>query len=301
MTCILISLIIVAVAMSFTYRVRQKLRLALVVEDRVQADLRAWSVMQEVLFILSTTLYTTNGTYVPWSEQRRQFRIGGPSLDSRVFLNFYGKEAHWGDDATVTIEDMSSKLSFIDAGSRRLQKLLEYHGLKPGVIGKIIDGLMDWQDADDFKRLNGAESWDYRMSEKGYGPRNWYCQVPEELLLIEGMTPEILDKIQQDVVLFNGGFFNYLNASPALLRALFAPHFQMADLVVSYREQGLLNRHLFAQITGIAGGEGLSFTPGNKFRVVVRARHGQGASQIEIIYNNSETLKTPFQIELWRR
>jgi general secretion pathway protein K len=70
--------------------------------------------------------------------------------------------------------------------------LLVNYGL-PGEQAEVIaDSVLDWKDADELHRLNGAES-DYYMSlPDPYKSKNGNYDTPEELLLVKGMTPEIL-------------------------------------------------------------------------------------------------------------
>ena len=56
----------------------------------------------------------------------------------------------------------------------------------------IVDSVLDWIDSDETHRLHGAES-DYYMSlPNPYKAKNNKFDAVEELLLVKGMTPEIL-------------------------------------------------------------------------------------------------------------
>ncbi len=56
----------------------------------------------------------------------------------------------------------------------------------------IIDALVDWIDADDQESDLGAESSYYQSLEKSYSCRNGPVRYIEELLLIKGISPELL-------------------------------------------------------------------------------------------------------------
>lgn len=62
----------------------------------------------------------------------------------------------------------------------------------PGMTETICDSLLDWMDADDEPRAFGAEGEFYGALEKPYRPRNGVPLSIEELLLVRGMTREIL-------------------------------------------------------------------------------------------------------------
>ncbi len=56
----------------------------------------------------------------------------------------------------------------------------------------IVDALVDWIDADDKESDNGAESSYYQAFEPAYGCRNGPVLYIEELLLVKGITPQLL-------------------------------------------------------------------------------------------------------------
>lgn len=56
----------------------------------------------------------------------------------------------------------------------------------------MIDCLLDWIDAGDFQRLNGAESDDPFYQERGYPVKNGLLDSVEELLLIKGWGEDVL-------------------------------------------------------------------------------------------------------------
>ncbi len=62
----------------------------------------------------------------------------------------------------------------------------------PGMTADIADAILDWIDADDTPRANGAESEFYGSLTPPYAPRNAPPATIEELLLVRGVTPELL-------------------------------------------------------------------------------------------------------------
>jgi len=62
-------------------------------------------------------------------------------------------------------------------GAQALQNL-------PGITSVVVDSILDWLDADDDPRPQGAESDWYRQQQKSYGARNAPVIALEELLLI---------------------------------------------------------------------------------------------------------------------
>lgn len=62
----------------------------------------------------------------------------------------------------------------------------------PGMTPEVADSILDWIDADSTPRSNGAEADRYASLGIGIQPRNALPTVIEELLLIPGITPELL-------------------------------------------------------------------------------------------------------------
>ncbi len=102
-----------------------------------------------------------------------------------------------GGNYTVMIMDETGKIDInaVD-GIRRthliLKNLLMNSGVKEEDADTIIDSILDWRDPDDLYRLHGAES-DYYMSlPVPYKAKNADFDTVEELILVKGMTREIL-------------------------------------------------------------------------------------------------------------
>ena len=62
----------------------------------------------------------------------------------------------------------------------------------PGMTDDVADNILDWIDADDTARPNGVESQYYGQLNPPYQPRNGPPTSIEELLLVKGVTPELL-------------------------------------------------------------------------------------------------------------
>ncbi len=62
----------------------------------------------------------------------------------------------------------------------------------PGMTDAIADAILDWIDPDDTPREQGAESETYSNLQPAYAARNGPPVSIEELLLVQGVTPELL-------------------------------------------------------------------------------------------------------------
>lgn len=148
-----------------------------------------------------------------------------------------------GGHYSVAITDESGKLDINTAPDIILRNLLNNLGTKGEDADIIVDSILDWKDPDDLTRLNGAET-DYYMSlPKPYKARNADFETVEELLLVRGVTPEILYGKGD-----HKGIFNFLtvhsrvntvniNAAPKeVLAAVPGITPEIAEGIVGYRE-----------------------------------------------------------------
>jgi type II secretory pathway component PulK len=62
----------------------------------------------------------------------------------------------------------------------------------PGMTADIADAILDWMDADDQARENGCEESYYSRLNPPYAPKNGPLDTIEELLLVRGVTPQLL-------------------------------------------------------------------------------------------------------------
>lgn len=148
-----------------------------------------------------------------------------------------------GYDVGITIE--SGKVDINRTPEVILRSLLEMLGYEPEVVDTIADSIMDWKDADDFYRLQGAES-DYYMSlPDPYEARNAKFETVEELMLVKGVTPEILygEEGKKGLIDFltvysTTGKIN-LNAAPRqVLMAIPGMTPEIVDTLIQWREEG---------------------------------------------------------------
>ena len=103
-----------------------------------------------------------------------------------------------GSDARCTIQiiDLERKFNINRAaedsmGKFPLEKTFELMGVDTGLSPYLIDAIKDWRDTDDNRRVSGAESDTYEAKTPSYTAKNGPIDDLRELLLIEGITPEI--------------------------------------------------------------------------------------------------------------
>jgi len=90
------------------------------------------------------------------------------------------------DESAKLNLNMLDKLQLDDTQSRTLLMGL------PGMTEYIADSIRDWTDADDTMRQYGAESEYYENLSPPYAAKNGPLETIDELLLVQGVTPELL-------------------------------------------------------------------------------------------------------------
>ncbi len=184
-----------------------------------------------------------------------------------------------------SIIDEDSKININNASRDTIIKLLELSGVEAGEMrDTIADSIEDWRDDDSLHRLNGAEE-DYYMSlSSPYHCKNGNFDTVEELLMVKGMTTEILygnmeiasasprndneesenEKyagIYQYLTVFGTGTIN-LNTAPELLLRVVKGDEEARNIISKRQENnGVYDEsqksYMFAiESTGIIGGRG---------------------------------------------
>ena len=150
----------------------------------------------------------------------------------------------------VTMKDEESKFPINRATPQQIHRLLDLLGVDPTDADVITDSIGDWIDADDLTQLNGAESDYYLRLTPPYRAKNAPLDRVEELLLVRGVTPELMygqpaageaEAVPGLIDLLTtttSGLLNVNTASPLVLRALLGLDETQVDAIVNKRDGG---------------------------------------------------------------
>jgi general secretion pathway protein K len=96
-------------------------------------------------------------------------------------------------EARVRLESADGLIDANAASDKLLASLFDSMGVNEQLRNELVDSILDWRDADDVRRLYGAEVDDYGQVFLGPDrlPRNRPFQRLNELLLVKHMTREI--------------------------------------------------------------------------------------------------------------
>lgn len=220
---------------------------------------------------------------------------------------------------TVAFRDESGRfpLATMDAGT--LSAFFVALGIATSETEKLADCLLDWTDADDNKRLNGAEIDDYDAAGTRAIPPNCALRDLSELREIlnfreiffdDSGTPNELFTLFEEAVSLNAskGKPNINTATPAALLALTADTDADAGTILEYlnsKSSADGAPHIFRNANDLsrAGAETLankiSFNV-RTLRIVVTARRGEASfvldTLVEISTAQSQNNSSPFKI-----
>ncbi len=118
-------------------------------------------------------------------ELRGSFTILSPNLDDEG--NLGGVRYGFEDESTrLNLSTIMTLENALPSSGKTLLMAL------PEMTEEIADAILDWLDTDDDARELGAEIAYYSGLDPPYAPKNGPMETVEELLLVRGITPELL-------------------------------------------------------------------------------------------------------------
>jgi general secretion pathway protein K len=214
-------------------------------------------------------------------EEQESWRIDGTEQVGALGGGYY----------RVRLADESGKIDLNLAPELILRNLLTSLNL-PGedkdlLVNTIVDSILDWKDADDFHRLNGAESDYYQSLPHPYKAKNGNFDTVEELILVKGVTAEILYGNDQKpglvdflTVQAKTNKINLNAASKPVLMALPGMTSEIAEAVIAYRQdKEILSLQEIAALLGEAQAQltpYVTVTAGNTFTIESRGYKNSG-------------------------
>jgi type II secretory pathway component PulK len=117
----------------------------------------------------------------------------------------------------IAVSDLGAKVNINTVDEGELQQFLLASGIDALVADALSQAMMDWRDADDFRRFRGAERGDYERASARELPRDGPFESTDELRFVRGMTPAIRATIGPKITVFGSGQVNVNKASEAVL------------------------------------------------------------------------------------
>ena len=207
---LLISAVISLLAIRFTATAQNQLEMALQVDLRVKAELKAKSVLNEVIFLELSEAVRPN-----------DLNASLVLLPAKSSLNRYGETIEWNEKVQVKIQDMNGLLP---------QMFVDHVLWKPVLLGlsfseqEVEEYLGIWGDMQDHNLVSwdGSGEEPSKLSSGGLF-LNGYAQNNKLLLWLFSGQPEALEVLEEisDINAFYET--NLLNSPDALLSVLLEP------------------------------------------------------------------------------
>jgi general secretion pathway protein K len=122
------------------------------------------------------------------------------------FFDFTWHEETLGNGSfRVRLVDEGGKINLNRADENTLRRIFTNIGVEEPRRSVLVDSILDWVDADDLHRINGAENDYYGSLSPPYSAKNGLFDTVEELLWVRGVTPEIFFGSTAESTAENGG------------------------------------------------------------------------------------------------
>ena len=213
----------------------------------------------------------------------------------------------------------TGKVDINSADQSLLQELMLHAPVEEALQIKLVNAILDWRDADDLVRLEGAEKEEYKDAGSSYQPSNKPFQSIEELQLVLGMNGQVFNWLESLVTVYSGQpVVDLTQASKEVLQVLPGIDAGLIDDYIAARRESAIN--------GLpAPAFGVNVEPGDRpvaptsaevgstpevaveqkgaITVVTEARLGDGTTtMIKALIKRSDSIgSSPFQALKWQR
>jgi general secretion pathway protein K len=221
----------------------------------------AYSMRGEALTARNTMSLAQARAAADGAVERTAFELSRPRVAPEAWVAD-GQPHTWTDGEialTAVAVDESARIDLNSASELLLKGLLQaVGGLDADAAGRVLDAILDWRDADELRRPNGAEAPDYRAAGLKYVPGNAPFETVGELRRVLGVTPALMAKIGDALTVYSRQpGINPATATRDVLLALPGSTPEQVDAFLAARGEALANRlpvPPFAPAQGVAGG-----------------------------------------------
>ncbi|MFD2168189.1 general secretion pathway protein GspK [Thalassotalea euphylliae] len=276
---LVLSSILTVLAIFITSTAREQVKIAQWTEDRTLAFLASKSVESELFFALLT------------EPLLRSINQETDEYELYDKWNFHGEAFSTNDNVLVKLQDLNGKINAHYPKKELVLSLLQANGASYTESIVVLDSLLDWQDVDIISRDSGFDG------ESGAIPiRNGALPNVEELTKISGIPEHLHSLLADNLTVYGTNSFNPMNASRELLSAIATPF--ITEQILALRNDGMLTKELFTELTGIRESDSTYFTPTSYFEITLESRVGDAllVKKIYLQINPLATKKTPINL-----
>ena len=210
-----------------------------------------------------------------------------------------------GSEVRISIQDEAGKIDLNQAPPRLLKGLFLAVDLKEGPAAALADAVADFRDANDLRRLNGAEDADYRQAGVQRGAKDAPFERIGELRQVFGMSPALFKRVENSVTVFSGrAEIDPVTAPRTALLAIFDQDPETVDGYLAKRARflGDSNQSRSALLASSPGAVDLisDAASGRVFRIQAEALSTKGTRFLRsAVVRLSSLAGAPFKLEQW--
>jgi len=244
-------IILMVIVMSFSVLAKTESRATLFFRDSLAEGFLAQAGLERAILEIYYRQENLNKTIVPDSGET--LRVDGTAIEGDVGDGRYVVRI-FNEAGRINLNAMN------DGNKIILDNLLVNLGVPKETADTIVDSALDWMDKDVLHRLNGAEDDYYQSLPNPYRAKNGPFDTVEELLLVKGVTPDILFGTKE-----HKGFIHFVTvygdvskinvnfAAKEVIMALPGVSEDRAAKIIDRRKQAELKT--IDDVRGIMGGE----------------------------------------------
>jgi len=262
----------------------------------------AYSMRGEALAARNTMSLAQARAVADGAVERVAFELSRPRNLPDVW-NADGQPHVWNDgDIAVTAAafDETARIDLNAAPDPLLKGLLQTAGgLDPETAQHVLEAILDWRDADELRRPNGAEAADYRAAGLKQVPANAPFENVGELRRVLGITAPMMAKLAAGLTIYSRQRgINPATASRDVLLAVPGATPEMVDTFIAARSDALANR---LPVPPFASAQGYAVAATPVWRINVRARSPDGVTFArDAVLRPSNDPQRPFVTLLWQ-
>ena len=203
-----------------------------------------------------------------------------------------------GGKVSVTFRSEAARIDLNAAPKGLISRLMIGLGVDPSNAADYADRILAWRAATEAGEDDPENSF-YRTSGAAYIPRHAPFPEAEELWLVRGIPPLVVEKMLPFVTVFsNLAAVNVLDAAPQVVAALPGMTPENLQEVLAQRDDPALDPRSLLAMTG---GEGATLAGSKAYRMTIGVESGSGRrSAAEVVILLLENGDDPYRVLSWR-
>lgn len=303
-TTIWILAIITVAAGFFALWTQRSLAIAQSLQEDIQGEIDMYSTQADVLYLLSTQRFTIGGLTVPLPKKEEESASLTEAIMQKALTDYNNDPAKGTeivqDDrpylghgkAYFAMQDAGGLINLNYETDEVISRLLGTLGVKVELRDSLVAKLRDYTDADDLKRLNGAESYEYRQFHL-LPPTNRLLTNPLECKRIVGWfdQPSLWEEnaLAQLTNTMLPVYPNFNTAPAKVLQAAYNMDANGAERVMKLRQSmPFYDLNTVSQVAGVnidIDPIDANFFPGSILRLTLWYEGGTRMRQVHLLMN----------------